>query len=76
MFYGNYPVAQQEEDVVTGLRSLLAELSSSWLRRRKAQVPRTVKPAKAVPRLSEHTTRQRPAHKPKPISTRDVASNM
>lgn len=63
------------------LRSLLVEMSSSWLKRRKARAPdnlktvdvNTVKPA---PRLAERTTRQRPAHKPKPRSARDVASNM
>ncbi|WP_208647047.1 hypothetical protein [Mesorhizobium kowhaii] len=92
---GNYPVAQQAEDVVKGLRSLLAELSLSWLKRRKAQAPQTLNPktvipktvttVKANPRAAEHKTRQRPAehkanqrpaHKPKPLSSRDVASNM
>ena len=82
----NYPVAQQEEDVVKGLRSLLAELSLSWLRRRKAQAPqtanlktatpKTLNTVKAAPRKAEHKTRQRPADKPKPLSSRDVASNM
>ena len=58
------------------LRSLLVEMSSNWLKRRKAQAPDTVKTVKAAPRLAERTTRQRPAHKPKPKSARDVASNM
>ncbi|MBB6412256.1 hypothetical protein [Mesorhizobium sangaii] len=79
-----------------GLRSLVAELSSSWLKRRKAQAaqtagpktanpqtlspktasPKAVNTAKASPRVAEHKTRQRPPHKPKPLSSRDVASNM
>ncbi|MFB9981222.1 hypothetical protein ACFSQQ_19610 [Mesorhizobium kowhaii] len=78
-----------------GLRSLLAELSLSWLKRSKAQAPQTLNPktvipktvttVKANPRAAEHKTRQRPAehkanqrpaHKLKPVSTRDVASNM
>jgi hypothetical protein len=61
---------------VKDLRSLLAELSSSWLKRRKAQAPDTVNMVKAAPRPAPPTTRQRAAHKPKPPSTRDVASNM
>jgi hypothetical protein len=35
---------------VKDLRSLLAELSSSWLKRRKAQAPDTVNMVKAAPR--------------------------
>jgi hypothetical protein len=66
----------QKEDVVKELRSLLAELSSSWLKRRKAQSPDTVDTVKAAPRLAQQTTRQRAAHKPKPPPTRDFASNM
>ena len=73
------------------LRSLLADLSASWLKRRKAQAPQspnpktgnpqtvspnTEKTVKAAPRAAEHPTRQRPAHKPKRLSSRDVASNM
>ncbi|MBZ9675692.1 hypothetical protein [Mesorhizobium sp. ES1-1] len=62
------------------LRGLLAELSSNWLKRRKTQAPRkadSVKAASAVKQpYAEHKPRPRPAHKPKPISTRDVASNM
>ncbi|WP_164757640.1 MULTISPECIES: hypothetical protein [unclassified Mesorhizobium] len=58
------------------LRSLLAELSSSWLKRRKAQALKTTATVKTAPRFAEQTTRQRAAHKPKPPPTRDVASNM
>lgn len=63
------------------LRRLLVEMSSNWLKRRKAQAPDNVKTVdvktvKAAPRLAERTTRQRPVHKPKPKSARDVASNM
>lgn len=62
------------------LRGLLAELSSNWLMRRKTQAPHkadTVKAASTVKQhTAEHKPRPRPAHKPKPISTRDVASNM
>ncbi|MER9297857.1 hypothetical protein NKI38_15375 [Mesorhizobium sp. M0621] len=56
------------------LRSLLAELSSSWLKHRKAQAPETVNMVKAAPRPAQQATRQRAAHKPKPPP--DVASNM
>ena len=73
---GNYPVALQEEDVVKDLRSLLADLSSVWLKRRKAQAPDTVTMVKAAPRPAQQATRQPAAHKPKPPSTRNVASNM
>ncbi|WP_164754102.1 hypothetical protein [Mesorhizobium sp. M7A.F.Ca.US.008.03.1.1] len=55
-----------------GLRSLLAELSASWLKRRKA--PTTVNTVK--PRPDHQAMRQRSAHKPKKPPTRDVASNM
>ncbi|WP_292643292.1 hypothetical protein [Mesorhizobium sp.] len=58
------------------LRSLLAGLSSIWLKRRKAQAPTTVNTVKAAPRPAQQTTKQRAAHKPKPPPTRDVASNM
>ncbi|ADV12080.1 hypothetical protein EN962_26625 [Mesorhizobium sp. M7A.F.Ca.CA.001.09.2.1] len=71
---GNYLVALQEEDVVKDLRSLLAELSANWLKRRKAQAPTTVNTVK--PRPAHQATRQRAAHKPKTPPTRDVASNM
>lgn len=73
---GNYSVAFREEDVVKDLRSLLADLSSSWLKRRKTQALKTTATVKAAPRLAEQATRQCAAHKPKPPSTRDVASNM
>ena len=48
------------------LRSLLVEMSSNWLKRRKAQAPVNVKTIdvttfKAAPRLAERTTRQRPS---------------
>ncbi|WP_292377246.1 hypothetical protein [Mesorhizobium sp.] len=56
------------------LRSLLAELSSNWLRRRKVQAPVGGNPVKPVSRLPHQ--KMRPAHKPKPPSSRDVASNM
>ncbi len=62
------------------LRGLLAELSSSWLKRRKTQAPHkadTVKAASTVRQhTAEHKPRPRPRTSPKPISTRDVASNM
>ncbi|RUW52112.1 MULTISPECIES: hypothetical protein [unclassified Mesorhizobium] len=58
------------------LRSLLAELSSNWLRRRKVQAPVAGNPVKPVSRLPHQTAKMRPAHKPKPPSSRDVASNM
>lgn len=58
------------------LRSLLAELSSSWLKRRKTQAPNTVKSAKAAPRIAPQLPKQCAAHKPKPPPSRDVASNM
>jgi hypothetical protein len=63
---------------VKHLRSLLAELSSSWRKRRKAQAQAldNVNMVKAAPRPAPPKTRQRAAHKPKPPSTRDVASNM
>jgi len=75
--HGNCSVVlQKEEDVVKDLRSLLAELSSSWLRRSKAMAPGNGNSVKAAPRVAHQTTRPRAAHKPKPPSTRDVASNM
>ncbi|MBZ9775296.1 hypothetical protein [Mesorhizobium sp. CO1-1-8] len=55
-----------------GLRSLLAELSASWLKRRKA--PATLNTVKSRP--AHQAMRQRAAHKPKKPPTRDVASNM
>ncbi|ESY92415.1 hypothetical protein X738_27325 [Mesorhizobium sp. LNHC209A00] len=58
------------------LRSLLAELSSSWLQRRKAQKPFAGNPVNPVPRVAHQAARIRPAHKPRPPSSRDVASNM
>lgn len=62
------------------LRSLLAELSSNWLKRRgtPAMVPmaNVIKATKPLPRSPSPTTRMRPAHKPKPPRTRDLASNM
>ncbi|WP_206525626.1 hypothetical protein [Mesorhizobium sp. M7A.F.Ca.CA.004.05.2.1] len=58
------------------LRSLLAELSSNWLRRRKAQASNTAGNAKATPSVAPQASNQRAAHRPKPPSTRDVASNM
>ncbi|WP_292634612.1 hypothetical protein [Mesorhizobium sp.] len=57
-----------------GLRSLLAELSTNWLKRRKAQAPTVVNTVK--PRPAHQAPRQRAAHKPKTPSTRDVSSNM
>ncbi|WP_164778161.1 hypothetical protein [Mesorhizobium sp. M7A.F.Ca.US.006.01.1.1] len=56
------------------LRSLLAELSANWLKRRKAQAPTTVNNVKTRP--AHQATRQRAAHKPKTPPTRDIASNM
>ncbi|MBZ9797746.1 hypothetical protein [Mesorhizobium sp. ES1-4] len=58
------------------LRSLLAELSSNWLQHRKAQKPFAGNPVKPVSRVAHQPARVRPAHKPKPPSSRDVASNM
>ena len=56
------------------LRSLLAELSASWLKRRKAQAPTTVNTVEPHP--VHQATRQRAPHKPKTPPTRDIASNM
>ncbi|WP_171892235.1 hypothetical protein [Mesorhizobium erdmanii] len=58
------------------LRGLLADLSASWLKRRKAQPPATVKPIRTAPHVAHQTTRQLPAHKPKPVAARDITSHM
>ena len=58
------------------LRSLLAELSSSWLQRRKAQKPSAGNPVKPVSRVPRQAATVRPVHKPRSPSSRDVASNM
>ncbi|TPM38096.1 hypothetical protein [Mesorhizobium sp. B2-3-4] len=75
--FGDYRIARWrspiEEDDVKALHSLIAELSSNWLRRRKALPP--APPVKTVSRPHQQVV-IRPAHKPKPRSTRDVASNM
>jgi hypothetical protein len=82
------------------LRGLIAELSATWLKRRKTQALKIV-PTKAsaarspaakagngapAPRApmdagkassrAETAARQRPAYKPRPVSRRDLASNM
>jgi hypothetical protein len=90
-WHENGCAAQNEEDVMKELRGLIAELSATWLKRRKTQAlhvvrsnaPATKAPAPKAPAnagkaalRAEPAVRQRPAHKPRPVSRRDLASNM
>ena len=61
-----------------GMRSFLAKLSSTWLKRRaasEAQLERDTKEPPTVTIAEPSKIRPRPPHRPKPAKP-DIASNM